>query len=160
MKFSSFLLIISSLIVGNYIDSLLVIAVNKPYFEISFLTMTFFYWCYSAPQYFSLTIIIICGVIIDFINANYLGANTLVFIIYSLVIKTYVFRLRLFSQVQVSLVFGLLSSLGFTYFYFILFPDGYQYTKLIFNFFTTIILWPFVFSACRYFRRNFAFELK
>ena len=160
MKFSSFLLIISSLIVGSYIDSLLVIAVNKPYFEISFLTMTFFYWCYAAPQYFSLTIIIICGVIIDFINANYLGANTLVFIIYSLVIKTYVFRLRLFSQVQVSLVFGLLSSLGFTYFYYILFTDGYQYTKLTFNFFTTIILWPLVFSACRYLRRNFAFELK
>lgn len=160
MRIRSFLIIISSLILGSFIDSLLVIAVNKPYFEISFLTMIFFYWCYSAPQYFSLTLIIICGIIIDFFNANYLGANSLIFIVYSLVIKMYVFRLRLFSQVQVSLIFGFLSSLGFTYFYLILYPDGYQYTKLITNFFTTIFLWPFIFSSCRYLRRNFAFELK
>lgn len=160
MRAKALTTIILSLILGFFLDSFFTSLINETYFEISLTYLIFFYWCYAAPQQFSLLLIIATGLILDFVSAFFLGTYTLSFILFSFIIRSYAFRLRLFSHLQISLIFILLSSIGFTLKYQFIYPDGYFYSKLIFNFLSILILWPLVFGFCRYLRKRYAPDIR
>lgn len=160
MIFKDFFIISLSLLGGYLTDSFLTTLINKPFFEISITYLIFFYWCYAAPQQFSLIIVMVTGFLIDFIGASFIGTHILPFLLFSLIIRTYAYRLRLFSHLQIGLIFALLGSIGFTFKYLFLYPDGYFYSKLLFNFISYILLWPLVYSLCRHVRRNYIFDIK
>ena len=87
MIFKDFFVISLSLVGGYLADSFLTTIISKPFFEISITYLIFFYWCYAAPQQFSLIMVIATGFLIDFIGASFIGTNILPFLLFSLIIK-------------------------------------------------------------------------
>ena len=160
MSFKELLIINLSLFGAYLIDSSIISFLNLSFVEISTVYLVFFYLSYAAPQQFNLALVILSGILMDFLTASFLGTHTLIFIFFSLVIRSYAYRLRLFSHLQIALIFALLSSIGFTFKYLLIYPEGYLYSKLIFNFLSTIILWPLIFGICRYLRRHYAYTIK
>ena len=160
MSFKELLIINLSLFGAYLIDSSIISFVNQSFVEISTVYLVFFYWSYAAPQQFNLALVILSGILLDFLTASFIGTHTLIFIFFSLVFRSYAYRLRLFSHLQIALIIALLSSIGFTFKYLFIYPEGYLYSKLIFNFFSTIIFWPLIFGICRYLRRHYAYTIK
>jgi rod shape-determining protein MreD len=160
MSFRELLIINLSLFGAYLIDSSMIQFANQSFLEISTVYLVFFYWSYAAPQQFTLALVILSGILLDFLTASFLGTHTLIFIFFSLVIRSYTYRLRLFSNLQIALIFALLSSIGFTFKYLFIYPESYLYSKLIFNFFTTIIILPLIFAICRYLRRHYTNTIK
>jgi len=160
MSFKELLIINLSLLGAYLIDSSIISFINQSFVEISTVYLVFFYWSYAAPQQFTLVLAILSGILLDFFTASFIGTHALIFIFFSLVIRSYAYRLRLFSHLQKALMFALLSSIGFTFKYLLLYPEGYLYSKLIFNFLSTITLWPLIFGICRYLRRYYLFTIK
>ena len=155
MKFSNYLIILTSIIFGFWIDATLNQFTVKLFIELNFGFLIFSYWIFAMPERFHSFIPMIYGLVIDLFFSNVIGFNMLFFVAITYIIHLYVFRFRIFSYFQLSVFFAGSSVFYIACKYLLLSPLNYSYILLIMSFLINAILWVGIYFIMRSFRRYF-----
>ena len=154
MKFSDHLIILSTIILGFWLDNSLNSFTIKLYLELNFGFLIFTYWVFAMPEKLQSSAALFYGLVADLFFSNVIGFNMLFFVATSYVIHLYVFRFRIFSYFQLSVFFSGSSSFYIACKYLLLSPYNYSYIILIVSFFINAVIWLGVYFTMRAFRRN------
>tara|TARA_B100000959_G_scaffold278357_1_gene336556 strand:+ start:4372 stop:4851 length:480 start_codon:yes stop_codon:yes gene_type:complete len=154
MKFSNHLIILSTIILGSWLDYSLNPLTIKIFFELNFSFLIFSYWVFAMPEKLHSSAALFYGLVIDLLFSNVIGFNMLFFVATSYIIHLYVFRFRIFSYFQLSVFFSGASTFHIACKYLLLSPYNYSYVVLIISFLITSVLWIGVYFIMRAFRRT------
>ena len=154
MKFSNHLIILSTIMLGYWLDDSLNTVSIKLFLELNFGFLIFAYWVFALPEKIQSSAALIYGLAIDLFFSNVIGFNMLFFIATSYVIHLYVFRFRIFSYFQLSVFFSGSSTFYIACKYLLLSPYNYSYIILIVSFLINAVLWVGLYLIMRAFRRS------
>ena len=154
MKLSNHLIIISTIILGFWIDESLNPLTIKLFLELNFGFLIFTYWVFAMPEKLHSSAALSYGLITDLFFSNAIGFNMLFFVATSYIIHLYVFRFRIFSYFQLSVFFSGSSTFYIACKYLLLSPYNYSYVVLISSFLINAVLWVGVYLIMRAFRRR------
>ena len=154
MKLSNHLIIISTIILGFWIDEFLNPLTIKLFLELNFGFLIFTYWVFAMPEKLHSSAALSYGLITDLFFSNAIGFNMLFFVATSYIIHLYVFRFRIFSYFQLSVFFSGSSTFYIACKYLLLSPYNYSYVVLISSFLINAVLWVGVYLIMRAFRRR------
>ena len=154
MKFSHHLIVLSTIILGFWIDNSLNPLTLKIFLELNFGFLIFSYWVFAIPEKLHSSAALFYGLVIDLFFSNVIGFNMLFFIATSYIIHLYVFRFRIFSYFQLSVFFSGASIFYIACKYLLLSPYNYSYVVLIISFLINAALWIGVYFTMRAFRRS------
>tara|TARA_Y100000748_G_scaffold288467_1_gene273427 strand:+ start:1548 stop:2027 length:480 start_codon:yes stop_codon:yes gene_type:complete len=154
MKFSDHLIILSTIILGFWLDNSLNPFTIKLYLELNFGFLIFTYWVFAMPEKLQSSAALFYGLVADLFFSNVIGFNMLFFVATSYVIHLYVFRFRIFSYFQLSVFFSGSSSFYIACKYLLLSPYNYSYIILISSFLVNALLWIGLYFIMRAFRRR------
>ncbi len=155
MKFSNHFIILSSIIVGFWLDDFLNPISIKLFLELNFGFFVFSYWIFALPEKLKTAAPLFYGLVTDLFFSNVVGFNMLFFVVTSYIIHLYVFRFRIFSYFQLSVFFSGSSTLYIAFKYLLLSPYNYSYLVLTISFLINAVLWVGVYFVMRAFRRSF-----
>ena len=155
MKFSNHLIILSTIMLGFWVDESLNPTSIKLFLELNFGFLIFAYWVFALPDKIQSLAVLIYGLIIDLFFSNVIGLNMLFFVATSYIIHLYVFRFRIFSYFQLSVFFSGSSTFYTACKFLLLSPNNYSYIVLMVSFLITLILWIGIYFVMRAFRRRF-----
>ena len=159
MKFSDHLIILSTIILGFWLDNSLNSFTIKLYLELNFGFLIFTYWVFAMPEKLQSSAALFYGLVADLFFSNVIGFNMLFFVATSYVIHLYVFRFRIFSYFQLSVFFSGSSSFYIACKYLLLSPYNYSYIILISSFLVNALLWIGLYFIMRAFRRRIFLNL-
>ena len=159
MKFSHHLIILSTIILGFWLDDSLNPISIKLFLELNFGFLIFAYWIFALPEKLKSSAALFYGLVSDLFFSNVIGFNMLFFVATSYIIHLYVFRFRIFSYFQLSVFFSGASTFLIACKYLLLSPYNYSYLVLIISFLITAILWIGVYFIMRAFRRRIFLNL-
>ena len=159
MKFSNHLIILSTIILGFWLDNSLNSFTIKLYLELNFGFLIFTYWVFAMPEKLQSSAALFYGLVADLFFSNVIGFNMLFFVATSYVIHLYVFRFRIFSYFQLSVFFSGSSSFYIACKYLLLSPYNYSYIILISSFLVNALLWIGLYFIMRAFRRRIFLNL-
>ena len=134
MKFSNHLIILSTIILGFWLDDALNPLTIKLFLELNFGFLIFTYWIFAMPEKLHSSAALFYGLVADLLFSNVIGFNMLFFIATSYIIHLYVFRFRIFSYFQLSVFFSGSSTFYIACKYLLLSPYNYSYIVLILSF--------------------------
>ena len=154
MKFIDHLIILSTIILGFWLDNSLNPFTIKLYLELNFGFLIFTYWVFAMPEKLQSSAALFYGLVADLFFSNVIGFNMLFFVATSYVIHLYVFRFRIFSYFQLSVFFSGSSSFYIACKYLLLSPYNYSYIILISSFLINAVLWIGLYFIMRAFRRR------
>jgi rod shape-determining protein MreD len=154
MKFSNHLIILSTIIVGFWIDDSLNPITTKLFWELNFGFLIFSYWVFAMPEKLHSSAALFYGLFADLFFSNVVGFNMLFFIAISYIIHLYVFRFRIFSYFQLSVFFSGSSTFYIACKYLLLSPFNYSYVILLTSFLLNAVLWVGLYFSMRAFRRT------
>ena len=154
MKFSNHLIILSTIIVGFWLDNLLNPLSIKLLFELNFGFLIFTYWVFAIPEKLQSSAALFYGLVIDLFFSHVVGFNMLFFIATSYIIHIYVFRFRIFSYFQLAVFFSGSSTFHIACKYLLLSPYNYSYIILTSSFLINAVLWLGVYFIMRALRRS------
>ena len=154
MKFIDHLIILSTIILGFWLDNSLNPFTIKLYLELNFGFLIFTYWVFAMPEKLQSSAALFYGLVADLFFSNVIGFNMLFFVATSYVIHLYVFRFRIFSYFQLSVFFSGSSSFYIACKYLLLSPYNYSYIILISSFLVNALLWIGLYFIMRAFRRR------
>ena len=154
MKFSDHLIILSTIILGFWLDNSLNSFTIKLYLELNFGFLIFTYWVFAMPEKLQSSAALFYGLVIDLFFSNAIGFNMLFFVATSYVIHLYVFRFRIFSYFQLAVFFSGSSTFYIACKYLLLSPYNYSYVILMSSFVINAVLWVGVYLIMRAFRRS------
>ena len=154
MKFSDHLIILSTIILGFWLDNSLNSFTIKLYLELNFGFLIFTYWVFAMPEKLQSSAALFYGLVADLFFSNAIGFNMLFFVATSYIIHLYVFRFRIFSYFQLSVFFSGSSTFYIACKYLLLSPYNYSYVVLISSFLINAVLWVGVYLIMRAFRRS------
>tara|TARA_A100001011_G_scaffold379949_1_gene446590 strand:- start:20809 stop:21288 length:480 start_codon:yes stop_codon:yes gene_type:complete len=159
MKFSDHLIILSTIILGFWLDNSLNSFTIKLYLELNFGFLIFTYWVFAMPEKLQSSAALFYGLVADLFFSNVIGFNMLFFVATSYVIHLYVYRFRIFSYFQLSVFFSGSSSFYIACKYLLLSPYNYSYIILISSFLVNALLWIGLYFIMRAFRRRIFLNL-
>ena len=159
MKFSDHLIILSTIILGFWLDNSLNPFTIKLYLELNFGFLIFTYWVFAMPEKLQSSAALFYGLVADLFFSNVIGFNMLFFVATSYVIHLYVFRFRIFSYFQLSVFFSGSSSFYIACKYLLLSPYNCSYIILISSFLINAVLWIGLYFIMRAFRRSIFLNL-
>ena len=154
MKYSNHLIILSTIILGFWIDDFLNPLTIKLYLELNFGFLIFAYWVFAIPEKLHSSAALFYGLVADLLFSNVIGFNMLFFIAISYLIHLYVFRFRIFSYFQLSVFFSGSSTFYIACKYLLLSPYNYSYIVLMLSFLINAVLWVGLYLIMRAFRRS------
>jgi len=154
MKFIDHLIILSTIILGFWLDNSLNPFTIKLYLELNFGFLIFTYWVFAMPEKLQSSAALFYGLVADLFFSNVIGFNMLFFVATSYIIHLYVFRFRIFSYFQLSVFFSGSSSFYIACKYLLLSPYNYSYIILISSFLINAVLWIGLYFIMRAFRRR------
>jgi len=154
MKFSNHLIILSTIILGFWLDDFLNPLTIKLFLELNFGFLIFTYWVFAMPEKLHSSAALFYGLVTDLFFSNVIGFNMLFFIATSYIIHLYVFRFRIFSYFQLSVFFSGSSTFFIACKYLLFSPYNYSYIVLIFSFLINAVLWVGLYFIMRAFRRS------
>ena len=154
MKLSNHLIIISTIILGFWIDEFLNPLTIKLFLELNFGFLIFTYWVFAMPEKLHSSAALSYGLITDLFFSNAIGFNMLFFVATSYIIHLYVFRFRIFSYFQLSVFFSGSSTFYIACKYLLLSPYNYSYVILLTSFLLNAVLWVGLYLLMRAFRRK------
>src|SRR6056300_1711196 len=155
MKFSNHLIVLSTIIMGFWIDDSLYSITAKLFWELNFGFLIFSYWVFAMPEKLHSSAALFYGLVADLFFSNVIGFNMLFFVATSYIIHLYVFRFRIFSYFQLSVFFSGSSTIYTACKYLLLSPYNYSYIVLMVSFLITLVLWVGIYFVMRAFRRSF-----
>ena len=159
MKFSNHLIILSTIILGFWIDDSLNPITTKLFWELNFGFLIFSYWVFAMPEKLKSSAALFYGLVADLFFSDVIGFNMLFFVATSYIIHLYVFRFRLFSYFQLSVFFSGSSTFYIACKYLLLSPYNYSYVILLISFILNAVLWVGLYLLMRAFRRTFFLNL-
>ena len=106
MKFSNHLIILSTIMLGFWLDDSLNPITIKIFLELNFGFLIFSYWVFAMPEKLQSSAALFYGLVADLFFSNVIGFNMLFFVAASYIIHLYVFRFRIFSYFQLSVFFS------------------------------------------------------
>ena len=109
MKDSLFKILFLIVIAFN-IESYINIFLSKFYIVIPLSFLTYSYFAYKSSIGFSSTSSFLFGLFVDLISGTFIGLNALVYSISTYIINNYRYVFRLFSYLQISIFFGIIST--------------------------------------------------
>ena len=154
MKYSNHLIILSSIILGFWLDDFLNPLSIKLFLELNFGFLIFAYWVFAMPEKLHSAAALFYGLVTDLLFSNAIGFNMLFFVATSYIIHLYVFRFRIFSYFQLSFFFSGSSTFYTACKYLLLSPYNYSYLVLIISFLINAVLWVGLYLIMRAFRRS------
>jgi rod shape-determining protein MreD len=154
MKFSNHLIILSTILLGYWLDDSLNPLTIKLYLELNFGFLIFTYWVFAMPEKLHSSAALFYGLVADLLFFDVIGFNMLFFIATSYIIHLYVFRFRIFSYFQLSVFFSGASTFFIACKYLLLSPYNYSYLVLILSFLINAVLWVGLYLIMRAFRRS------
>ena len=154
MKFSNYLIILSTIILGFWIDDSLNPITTKLFWELNFGFLIFSYWVFAMPEKLKSTAALFYGLVADLFFSNVVGFNMLFFVATSYIIHLYVFRFRIFSYFQLSVFFSGSSTFYIACKYLLFSPYNYSYVILLTSFLLNSVLWVGLYLLMRAFRRK------
>jgi rod shape-determining protein MreD len=154
MKFSNHLIILSTIILGFWLDDSLNPLTIKLFLELNFGFLIFTYWVFAMPEKLHSSAALLYGLFADLLFSAVIGFNMLFFTAASYIIHLYVFRLRIFSYFQLSVFFSGSSTFYIASKYLLLSPYNYSYLILIVSFVANSVLWVGLYLIMRAFRRS------
>ena len=159
MKFSNHLIILSTIILGFWIDDSLNPITTKLFWELNFGFLIFSYWVFAMPEKLKSSAALFYGLVADLFFSNVVGFNMLFFVVTSYIIHLYVFRFRIFSYFQLSVFFSGSSTFHIACKYLLLSPYNYSYVILLTSFLLNAVLWVGLYLLMRAFRRTIFLNL-
>ena len=154
MKFSDHLIILSTIILGFWLDDSLSPLTIKIFLELNFGFLIFTYWVFALPEKLQSSAALFYGLIADLFFSIVIGFNMLFFVATSYIIHLYVFRFRIFSYFQLSVFFSGSSSFYIACKYLLFSPNNYSYIILMSSFLINAVLWIGLYFIMRAFRRR------
>ena len=154
MKLSNHLIILSTIILGFWLDDSLNPLTIKLFLELNFGFLIFSYWVFAMPEKLQSSAALFYGLVADLFFSNAIGFNMIFFVSTSYIIHLYVFRFRIFSYFQLSVFFSGSSTFYIACKYLLLSPYNYSYVVLISSFLINAVLWVGVYLIMRAFRRS------
>ena len=154
MKFSNHLIILSTIILGFWIDDFLNPITTKLFWELNLGFLIFSYWVFAMPEKLYSSAALFYGLVVDLFFSNVVGFNMLFFVATSYIIHLYVFRFRIFSYFQLSVFFSGSSTFYIACKYLLLSPYNYSYVILLTSFLLNAVLWVGLYLLMRAFRRT------
>ena len=154
MKFSNYLIILSTIILGFWIDDSLNPITTKLFWELNFGFLIFSYWVFAMPEKLKSSAALFYGLVADLFFSNVVGFNMLFFVVTSYIIHLYVFRFRIFSYFQLSVFFSGSSTFYIACKFLLLSPYNYSYVILLTSFLLNAVLWVGLYLLLRAFRRK------
>ena len=154
MKFSNHLIILSTIILGFWIDDSLNPITTKLFWELNLGFLIFLYWVFAMPEKLYSSAALFYGLVADLFFSNVVGFNMLFFVVTSYIIHLYVFRFRIFSYFQLSVFFSGSSTFYIACKYLLLSPYNYSYVILLTSFLLNAVLWVGLYLLMRAFRRT------
>ena len=154
MKFSNHLIVLSTIILGFWIDDSLYSITAKLFWELNFGFLIFSYWVFAMPEKLYSSAALFYGLVADLFFSNVVGFNMLFFVATSYIIHLYVFRFRIFSHFQLSVFFSGSSTFYIACKYLLLSPYNYSYVILLTSFLLNAVLWVGLYLLMRAFRRK------
>tara|TARA_B100001758_G_scaffold236560_1_gene237739 strand:+ start:147 stop:626 length:480 start_codon:yes stop_codon:yes gene_type:complete len=154
MKFSNHLIILSTIMLGFWLDDSLNPLSIKFFLELNFGFLIFTYWVFAMPEKLQSLAALFYGLVIDLFFSHVIGFNMIFFVATSYVIHLYVFRFRIFSYFQLAVFFSGSSTFYIACKYLLLSPNNYSYVVLISSFLINAVLWVGIYLIMRAFRRN------
>ena len=154
MKFSNHLIILSTIMLGYWLDDFLNTVSIELFLELNFGFLIFAYWVFALPEKIQSSAAFFYGLAIDLFFSNVIGYNMLFFTAISYIIHLYVFRFRIFSYFQLSVFFSGSSTIYTASKYILLSPNNYSYIVLFVSFLITLVLWVGIYFVMRAFRRS------
>ena len=145
MKFSDHLIILSTIILGFWLDDSLSPLTIKIFLELNFGFLIFTYWVFALPEKLQSSAALFYGLIADLFFSIVIGFNMLFFVATSYIIHLYVFRFRIFSGS---------SSFYIACKYLLFSPNNYSYIILMSSFLINAVLWIGLYFIMRAFRRR------
>ena len=159
MKFSNHLIVLSTIILGFWIDERINVFTVKLFLELNFGFLIFSYWVFAIPEKLKSSAALFYGLAIDLFFSNAIGFNMLFFVATSYIIHLYVFRFRIFSYLQLSVFFSGSASFYIALKFLLFSPYNYSYILLAVSFLVNAILWIGVYFIMRAFRRRVFYNL-
>tara|TARA_B100001057_G_scaffold126172_1_gene124978 strand:+ start:73 stop:543 length:471 start_codon:yes stop_codon:yes gene_type:complete len=154
MKFKNHLIVLSTIIVGFWLDNYFNQFTIKYFLELNFGFLIFSYWVFAMPEKIQSLAAVLYGLAVDLFFSNAIGFNMIFFVATSYIIHLYVFRFRIFSYFQLSVFFSGSSTFYIACKYLLLSPNNYSYLVLILSFVVNAILWIGIYLMMRAFRRR------
>ena len=154
MKFSNHLIILSTIILGFWLDDSLNPLTIKLFLELNFGFLIFTYWVFAMPEKLHSSAALFYGLAADLFFSNVIGFNMLFFVATSYIIHLYVFRFRIFSYFQLAVFFSGSSTFYTACMYLLLSPYNYSYIILLTSFIINAVLWVGLYLIMRAFRRK------
>ena len=154
MKFTNHLIILSTIMLGFWLDDSLNPLSIKFFLELNFGFLIFTYWVFAMPEKLQSLAALFYGLVIDLFFSHVIGFNMIIFVATSYVIHLYVFRFRIFSYFQLAVFFSGSSTFYIACKYLLLSPNNYSYVVLISSFLINAVLWVGIYLIMRAFRRN------
>ena len=154
MKFKNHLIVLSTIIVGFWLDNYFNQFTIKYFLELNFGFLIFSYWVFAMPEKIQSLAAVLYGLAADLFFSNAIGFNMIFFVATSYIIHLYVFRFRIFSYFQLSVFFSGSSSFYIACKYLLLSPYNYSYVVLMVSFLINAVLWLGVYFIMRAFRRS------
>ena len=154
MKFSNHLIILSTIILGFWMDDSLNPITTKLFWELNFGFLIFSYWVFAMPEKLKSSAALFYGLVADLFFSDVVGFNMLFFVVTSYIIHLYVFRFRIFSYFQLSVFFSGSSTFYIACKYLLLSPYNYSYVILLTSFLLNAVLWVGLYLLMRAFRRK------
>ena len=154
MKFKNHLIVLSTIIVGFWLDNYFNQFTIKYFLELNFGFLIFSYWVFAMPEKIQSLAAVLYGLAADLFFSNAIGFNMIFFVATSYIIHLYVFRFRIFSYFQLSVFFSGSSTFYIACKYLLLSPNNYSYLVLILSFVVNAILWIGIYLMMRAFRRR------
>ena len=154
MKFSNHLIILSTIILGFWMDDSLNPITTKLFWELNCDFLIFSYWVFAMPEKLKSSAALFYGLVADLFFSDVVGFNMLFFVVTSYIIHLYVFRFRIFSYFQLSVFFSGSSTFYIACKYLLLSPYNYSYVILLTSFLLNAVSWVGLYLLMRAFRRK------
>ena len=155
MTLNNLFKIFASIIFANYLDSRINVFMIDYYLSFSLGFLVFCFWAFSLPNnIYALTSFII-GLLIDLIAGSPFGLNALLFTVSSFMIHTYRYSFRIFSFLQITIFFALLSTFYLGFINIFVNTANFSYLLIFFSFFLNGLAWIYIYILMNKFKKRF-----
>lgn len=155
MTISNIFKIFATIIFANYLDSRINVFMVDYYLSFSLGFLVFCFWAFSLPNnIYALTSFII-GLLVDLIAGSPFGLNALLFTASSFVIHTYRYSFRIFSFLQITIFFALLSTFYLGFINIFMNTANFSYLLIFLSFFLNGLAWILIYILMNKFKKRF-----
>lgn len=155
MTLNNLIKILVSILIGVYLDSRINFYASDYYLSFTLGFLIFCFWAFSLPNNLYALSSFCIGLIIDLILGCPFGLNALLLTISSYLIHSYRYSFRIFSFLQITIFFALLSSFYLGFINLFMNTANFSYLLIMFSFLLNGLTWIFIYLLMNNLKKRF-----